>query len=153
MALTLYLRKLYGTFAPADSMSADAMDAMKPNGEYKAVFSQPRNLPFHKKAFTLVKVAFDAWEPEQREYRGQVVEKNFDNFRDELTILSGFYSATYNYKGDLKLVARSWSFAKMSQDEFDAMYSKLIDVILTKILTGYKKEDLDMQVNKILGFC
>jgi hypothetical protein len=153
MAKTLYLRKLYDTFAPCDEVTAEAMEKMKANSEYKAVFTQPRNLQFHKKGMALVKVAFDAWEPEARYYKGHLVTKNIDKFREDITILAGYYDAAYRYDGEIRLTAKSWSFSSMDQDQFDDMYSKLIDVILTKILTGYKRSDLDAQVEKILRFC
>ena len=41
----------------------------------------------------------------------------------------------------------------MSQEDFDKLYSTAIDVILENVLTNYSKEDIDDQVERVLGFC
>jgi hypothetical protein len=150
---TIYLKKLYNTFCPADQISAEAMEEMKPNGVYKAVLTQPRSYPFHKRFFSLLQVAFEAWEISSVEHKGRVVEKNFDRFRKDITILCGYYETVFNIKGEMRLEAKSISFANMEQGEFEKLYSRAIDVILKEVLSNYTAEDLDSQVNKILGFC
>lgn len=152
MATEVIVRKLYNSLVPVDAANADLFESLQANGEYKATFTQPRNLPFHRKAFALLKVVFDAWETPELEYRGTPVQRNIDNLREDMTILAGFYTVSFKYDGTMRLKARSWSFAKMSEDEFDAMYSRLIDVALTKILSGYTKDDLTEQVERVLGF-
>jgi hypothetical protein len=152
VATEVIVRKLYNSLVPVDAANADMFESLQDNGEYKATFTQPRNLPFMRKAFALLKVVFDAWETPELEYKGQPVQRNIDNLREDMTILAGFYTVSFKYDGTMRLKAKSWSFAKMSEDEFNAMYSRLIDVALTKILTGYTRSDLDSQVNQILMF-
>ena len=152
MAVEVMVRKLYDSVVPADAANAELFESLKPNGEYTAVFTQTRNIKFHRKAFALIKVAFDALEFPELEHKGRKVSKNLDQFRDDVTILAGFYDVVFNYRGEMRLKAKSWSFARMDETEFDAMYSRLIDVILAKILTNYTREDLDEQVDKILRF-
>jgi hypothetical protein len=150
---TIFLRKLYDKLVPVDESSMEAFEKLKMNGEYNCELAQPRNYLFHKKAFALVNYAFSVWEPGEQEYKGQPVQKSFDVFRDEITIMAGYYEQVFKVDGSFKLVAKSWSFANMSQDDFNAMYSNIIDVILAKVLSGYTRSDLDDQVNKILGYC
>ena len=59
---TLILRKLYNSFVPVDQNAAELMEKMRPNAEFKAEITQPRNIGFHRKFFALLDVAFDAWE-------------------------------------------------------------------------------------------
>jgi hypothetical protein len=40
----------------------------------------------------------------------------------------------------------------MGQEEFDGLYSSVIDVVLARILTNYTRDDIDSVVNQILGF-
>jgi hypothetical protein len=150
---TIYLRKLYDTFAPVSQADAEAMEKLKPNQEYKCELTQPRNIVFHRKAFSLVIFAYSIWEPGEQEYKGRSVQKSFEVFRDEITIMAGYYDQVFKVDGSFKLVAKSWSFANMSQEEFETMYSRIIDVILAKVLNGYTREDLDEQVNRLLGYC
>lgn len=152
MATSVMVRKLYDSVVPVDAANADLFEALKPNAEYTAVFTQTRNIKFHRKAFALIKVAFDALEFPELEHKGRKVEKNLDQFRDDVTILAGYYDVIFNYAGEMRLKAKSWSFASMDETEFEAMYSRLIDAILGKILTHYTREDLDDQVTKILNF-
>lgn len=148
----IYVRKLYSSFVPVDEVSANAMEAMPPNTEFKAELTRPRNYKFHKKFFTLLDVAFEAWNGPVVEYKGQLVRKNLKRFRKDITILCGHYEIVVNLNGDIRKEAKSISFANMDQDEFEALYSTAIDVILGKVLTHYTRDDLDEQVNRILGF-
>ena len=149
---TLYLRKLYDSFSPVDQEAAEAMEKIKMNSIVKCEITKPRNIQFHRKYFALLNHAYDHFEPEGKEYRGQPVQKNREVFRKEITILSGFYEAVYKIDGTFKLVAKSISFANMTEDEFSNLYSKTISVILDKVLTSYTEDDLSSVINEILGF-
>jgi hypothetical protein len=150
---TLYLRKLYSSFVPTDELSAEAMESMPMNAEFKAELTRPRDLIRHKRAFALLKAVYNAWDVSEREHKGQKVAKNIDSLREDMTILAGFYTVEYKWDGSLRLKAKSWAFANMEEEEFGQLYSRLIDVALTKILSNYSREDLDEQVNRILRFC
>jgi hypothetical protein len=152
---TVYLRKLYNSFVPANQASADAMEAMKPNQEFKAEITQPRNYQFHKKFFSLIEAAYEAWDGPVIEHKGELVRKNRDRFRKDITIMCGYYELVVNLKHELRKEAKSISFAKMSQEEFEELYSTAIDVILGHVLagSGYTEEELRKQVDLILGFC
>jgi len=153
MAVEIYLRKLYDTLVPCDQAQAEVLERLKPNAEYKAVFTQPRNPGFHRKAFALAQIAFDAWEPpKDKEYNGKPIMKEFEAFREELTVLAGFYDVTWTLAGKMKLRAHSWAWGAADQLKFEEMYQGFITVILRDILTGYTKDDLDATVDKILRF-
>lgn len=153
MATEIIVRKLYNSIVPVDAANAELFEELQANGEYKAVFTRPRNLAFHRKAFALLSVVYNAWDMPERKHKGQPVAKNVEGLREDMTILAGYYTVEYKYDGSLRLKAKSWSFAKMSEEEFSAMYSKLIDAALAKILNNYRREDIEQQVNNILGFC
>lgn len=152
MATEALVKKLKGQLAPVDPSSALVLESLKTNGIYKAVFTQPRNLAFHRKFFGLLDVAFDAWEAPALEHKGVPVMKNRERFRKDLIIQCGHYELSVGLDGRIRCDARSISFANMGQDDFEGLYSTAIDVILGKVLSGYTRDDLDMLVNKILGF-
>jgi hypothetical protein len=96
-------------------------------------------------------VGFDYWTPEA-EYKGRVVEKNMDRFREEVTILAGYYDVVASLGGSVRLKAKSIAFANMEEDEFERLYSAVINVILQKVLTTWTREDLDDVVDQVLRF-
>ena len=62
-------------------------------------------------------LAFDAWEGHgEVEYGGVMVLKNFDRFRKDLTVASGFYNATYTFRGDVRLEPKSLSFGHVRRE-------------------------------------
>lgn len=141
-----------GTLAPADPQAVEYLSKLKIGQIVRAEVTRPRNYQFHKKYMALLNFAFDAWEPQAKEYKGQKVEKNFDQFRKDVAILAGYYEASYKITGEVRLTAKSISFASMDEDEFQALYSATISVILSRILTKYTREDLDTVVENLLRF-
>lgn len=152
MATEIIVKKINNSFVPVDDLNLEKMTGFKELGEYRATFTHPRNLQFHRKFFALLDVAFDAWEPSPVEYKGQVIEKNRQRFRKDLIILAGFGEPIFNIKGEVRYEAKSISFAKMNSEDFENLYSKVIDVILRRILTNYTRDDLDQVVQKVLNF-
>lgn len=141
-----------GALAPADPQAAEYISKLKLGMGVKAKVTKANNVAFHRKMFALFTVAFEAWEPEAKEYKGQPVQKNFDRFRKDVTILAGFYETTINLKGEIRLEAISLSFDSMEQDEREKVYSAVIDVVLKKVLTNYTRDDLDRVVEQIMQF-
>lgn len=118
-------------------------------------FIVPRNGKFHRKFFALMNVGFEMWEPnrKRKSYKGMAVEKNFDQFREDITILAGFYEQTFNFKGAMKLRAKSISFASMDDGEFEMLYQAVVTVLLRDVCKTYLgREELDAVVDRVLGF-
>ena len=150
---TLYLRKLYDKFIPVDIVSAEAIEKMPSNTEFKAEMTRPRNLGYHKKFFAMISVAYEAWEMPVNEYKGQPIQKDLERFRKDLLILAGYGYPVVNIRGEVRYEAQSMAFGSMDQQRFEEVYSRVIDVILGKVLTHYTQADLEDQINRILGFC
>ena len=141
-----------GMLVPASDETREFIRKKKLGTGISGEFKQIRNYPFLKKYMALMNIGYDAFEPEIAEYKGQVVEKNFDRFRHDITIMAGYYTFTTDINGEVKAVAKSISFGNMSEEEFSALYSKTIDVLLRKVLTGYTKDDLENVVDQVIGF-
>jgi hypothetical protein len=121
----------------------------------KVSFKLERNGKFHRKFFALLNVGFEAWDPgrKHKTYQGVPVAKSFERFRKEVTILAGYYEQTFDLDGNMTLDAQSISFASMSQEEFEELYSAVVNVLLDKVLSNYRdREELDEVVNKVMGF-
>ena len=113
----------------------------------------PRNYRFHKRLFALLTIGFDAWEPgEAKTYNGVPVRKDLERFREEVTILAGYYDATYGVDGSVQLTAKSISYAAMDDAEFERFYSAVADVLLEQVLTRYAgRAELDDVVSRMAG--
>ena len=129
---------------------------IKPGAMVFAKVSQPRNPIFHRKAFALLKYAFDYWAetaPPQK-YKGADVHPDFERFRRDITILAGHYHTTVNLKGEVRLEADSWAFGSMSAEQFETLYSKLMEVLLQRVFTAkrWNEEQLREIVDGLVGF-
>lgn len=141
-----------GVLAPIDPQAAEYIAKLKTGAAVRATVKQQRNPRFHRKFFALLNLAFDAWEPVEATYKGQTVGKNFDQFRNDIVVLAGFYEMAVNLKGETRLTAKSISFANMGQDEFDNLYNAVCNVVLAKILKSYDREQLDAVMDRLMGF-
>ena len=115
----------------------------------------PRDPVFHRKFFALLNLGYEAWEParKRKTYKGMPVEKNFEQFREDVTILAGYYHQTFDLSGRMCLKAKSISFGKMEESEFEKLYSAVADVLLGKVLQSYAgRAELDEIVDRIVGF-
>jgi hypothetical protein len=121
----------------------------------KVSFKVERNGPLHRKFFALLNVGFEAWEPQRKhkQHKGIPVAKNFEQFREDVTILAGYFEQTFDLRGHMKLKAKSISWASMGQEEFEGLYSAVADVLLAKVLVTYKgRDELDEVIEKVLRF-
>lgn len=125
-------------------------------GEIASVeFIFPRNPQFHRRFFALLQVGFDAWEPnrKRKSYKGRAMEKNFEQFREDITILAGHYTQTFDLKGRMILKAKSIKFSNMDDVEFERLYQDVITVLLREVCHHYKdRAELDGIVDRVLGF-
>jgi hypothetical protein len=141
-----------GGLIPVDQQAIDFLAKLKLGAGVTVEIKRHRNPAFHRKFFALLNLAFEAWEPTAATYKGAVVGKNFDQFRNDIVVMAGHYEMAVNMRDEVRLTAKSISFANMSQDEFEALYSATVNVVLAKILTQYTRDDLDNVVNQVLGF-
>lgn len=115
----------------------------------------PRNSKFHRKAFALFTLGFEHWEPgrKHKKYKGMPVNKCFERFRKDITILAGFYEQTFDLEGNMKLEAKSISFASMEEPEFEEVYSAVMNVLLDKVFIRYAgRAEVDQIIDQIMRF-
>ena len=141
---------------PADTDTADYLNKLKMGDVVTADFKKTRNYNFHKKYFALIKFAYEHWETDTfqncTKFKGLKPEKNFETFRNDLTILAGHYESAFRIDGSVRVKAKSISFAKMNEESFAELYDSTINVILSKILTNYTKQELEDVVGELMSF-
>ena len=151
--MRLYLVKASGGyFIPASDLDRDDAEKLKNGIVYSAEIKKERNSLFHRKVLALLRLGFDNWDPVNIFEDGRVIEKNFDKFREDVTVRAGHYVATYCLDGSVSLEAKSISFASIDDIEFEALFSRFVDVLLKDVLSRYTREDIDAVVNQLLGF-
>lgn len=101
----------------------------------------------HRKLMALFRLGFEHWEPEQGRkrltYKGQPIEKNFDQFRKDITIQAGFFKASYDSKGRVHLEAESLSYGRMSDERKKQLLDGVTNVLLKRVLgNGYTYDEL-----------
>lgn len=149
-----YLRKMPGGLWWADDEeSVNALRKIPAGKIIRVEWHHPRNYTEHKRFFAMLKVGFDAWEPNgDDEYKGVPVQKNFDRFRKDVMIAAGFWEPVINIKGETRAEPTSISFSNMSEEEFGKVYNAVANVLLKRILLHYKREDLDEVVEQMTRF-
>lgn len=151
--MEIFLAKAAGGYlVPVDEQSTEAITKLKAGQGVKVTIKRVRNIGHHRKLFALLNLAFDAWEPVEQQYKGEKVEKNFDQFRNDIVVLAGYGEASYNFRGEVRVRAKSIAFGNMSQDEFEGLYQSIVQVVLSKILTNYTRENLDEVIERVLRF-
>ncbi len=148
----LLIKSPQGILVPSDEHEAEKMSRYRVGAIIRCDIAQMRNYLFHKKFFALLNVGYDAFTPGIKEYRGFPVQKDIDQFREDVIIAAGFYTMTTTLNGNVRLRPKSISFAKMNQETFERLYSNVANVLLQKVLTQYTRKDLDEVVNHVLGF-
>lgn len=145
-----------GSLLPADDEQAALLDKIPAGALVRVSLSQVRNPKFHRKFFALLGYAYGMWRDMQppREYKGNPVVTSFERFREEVTILAGHCEPVWNIRGEMRLQAKSISFAKMDDDAFERFYSTMIDVLLQKVLHNDRltPEKMRAYVDQVLAF-
>lgn len=141
-----------GVLAPVDQAGIDYLAKFKLGAGVKVKATKHNNVQFHRKMFALLGLAFDAWEAPALIHKGEPVAKNIDQFREDITILSGFYDSAIRLDGSIRFTAKSWSFEKMDDGEKEKLYNAIINTVLAKVLTKYTRDDLDRVIADLLRF-
>lgn len=149
------IKTTQGYIVPIDEEGHEDLKKIPPGLPVKITIVRKRDIVYHRRAFKLFRVGFDYWVETRKKvfYRGQEVSAEFKRFRNDITIMAGYFHYEANVRGDVRAVADSLSFGKMSQEEFEGVYSAVIDVLLSKVFYNTRsKQDIDNQVDKLMQF-
>lgn len=123
---------------PADDTAQEALRHV-PMGLVKVRVKSPRNMAFHRKFFALLGIVF----------KNQSRYKSMDTLLCVCKLATGHAEIVRTKHGDVA-VPKSISFAKMSGDEFSAFYERAVVWVLSDVIPGLKRKDLDVEVEKEL---
>lgn len=148
--------KRAGVLIPANEEEAEKLTKIKNGQVLRLDMAKMRNGAFFRKWWVLAKFAYDIWAETMKPatYKGQPVRPNMERFRKDLIILAGYYDATYNVRGEVRLDAKSLSWAKMDEETFEKLYSATIDAVLQKVLNrpDLTPEKVRQAVDELMRF-
>lgn len=131
--MDVYLKNTLHGLIPLYPSDYDNKKKLKIGETYKAVITRPRNYEFHKKFFALVNLG----------HENTSLEMPFDVYRKYLIQKAGFFKA-YNTTKGTYFEAESISFANMSKDTFDDLYSRVVNEVIKDI--GTTTEEIEKQL-------
>ena len=131
--MKLLLRNTLSGLVPLYPSDFDQKRKLKLGEDYEADIKNPRNIGFHKKFFAMLNVG----------HENTRLEMPFDTYRKYMTVKAGFFTAYQTPKG-IYYDPDSISFASMEQDEFEDVYSRVLDKVIEDI--GVTKADVEKQL-------
>lgn len=140
-----YLQLAFSYWQPKSYVSAVEKETVKTLGMFLSSNGIDENA-----AATLCK-AFLVELNESR--KGMAVEKDFDAFREFVTIEAGFYHSVITPAGPRK-IAKSWAYKNMGEDEFKRLFDAIRRVCWELILsqTYNTIEEADLAAEQLMSF-
>ena len=151
---TIYMRRVGNALVPDCDEEADKIKRLKTGKVIKCEISEMRNGAFHRKYWSLIGVAFDYWSANAipRQHNGMDVRLCKEVFQKDLMLLCGYSTPVASVLNGLTYMPDSISFAKMTEETFEKLYSDTIDVILQKVLPNLSEEDLNEAMERTLAY-
>lgn len=149
------MKSANGALVPVDDDGRNLLARIPAGSELWADVTRARNLRFHRKFMAMLRFGFEHWEPRVEGYPDVILSKNFEHFRSQVMIMAGFFDHVVDLKGNLCMVARSVSFAKMTEDEFENVYRGCLEVLWKNIFCGgrYKsREELESVLSQLIQY-
>lgn len=115
---------------PADF---DEKRKLKLGEDYQVEVTNPRNVGYHRRFFAMLNVG----------HENTSLDMPFDTYRKYMIVKAGFFTAYQTPKG-IYYDPNSISFASMSQDEFEEVYSRVLDKVIEDV--GLDKESVEKQL-------
>ena len=151
--MNVILTKTLGGLMPNNPDSQQWYDKLRVGESVHADFKKHRNPAFMRKYFALLNIGFDNFEPGEINSKYGIPLKNFERFRKDIAILCGHFDLVIRLDGTSRPEARSISFAKMSEDEFESLFSKTIDILIKNVYgNSINSDELNEIVNQYLRF-
>jgi hypothetical protein len=131
--MKLLCRNTISGLVPLYPSDYDEKRKLKLGQDYEVSITNPRNVGFHRKFFALLNVG----------HENTSLDMPFETYRKYMTVKAGYFTAYQTPKG-VYYDPESISFANMNQDEFEQVYSRVLDKVIEDI--GVTKEEIEKQL-------
>ena len=144
--------KTHAGLIPANEKASEWFHKQKSGSPINILVSSPRNAGFHRKFFAMLNIAYENHEWPEIDTKYGKAKCSFEMFRSYVTVKAGHYTVELTPSGEVRATPKSISFGNMEQEEFEQLYSDVLDLILREFLTGWSDDDLKNAVNQMLAF-
>lgn len=135
-----------GVFVPAFDHDLPRLTKFK-NGEmYTADIKLTRNPAFHRKMFAFFNFCFAHWAAERAGYEFTDEYTQKKEFRNNLTILAGFFDVVTTIKGETKVRAKSLAYGNMEPDEFERCYNAMVNAAIKHLFGRTTDQNIIQQL-------
>lgn len=131
----LILRRDLGCLRPVDEAGEAALRKIKHGDLVTCEIKRPRNLQHHRLFYALMNLI-------------HANQEHYATVEDIVTVFKFRCGHTKKIQTATGIVETplSISFAAMDQDQFAAFYERAIDFVLTEIIPGLKRADLEREL-------
>lgn len=127
------IKEAGGVFRPVNDMEYEKTVKFKTGEQYEVDIKLSRSPSFHRKVFAFFGYCFQYWKGENE---FQCESKQFDVFREHLTVLAGYYDTYHSINGSVRVEAKSLAYSSMTQEEFEKCYIALTNAAMKHIFKG-----------------
>lgn len=139
--MDIFCRKTLGALRPLDEMAQEALAAIPDGDVVKVKVSRPRNSKHHRWFFLLL----------------STVQHNQDHYQTveqllfAMKIRLGYVDSIVMKGGEVHLMPKSISFAKMDEAAFSKFAEAAVKFIVTEVIPGMNSADLEREIQELLG--
>lgn len=131
--MKLLLKNTLSGLIPLYPSDFDEKRKLKLGQDYEADIKNPRNIGFHRKFFALVNIG----------HENTSLDMPFETYRKYIIMKAGFFKS-YQTPNGVFYEPDSISFSSMEQEQFEDVYSRVLDKIIEDI--GNTKEEVEQQL-------
>ncbi len=116
----IFVKRFWSKLVPVDEISEERIRSLPVGKVIKIIVSLPRNYENHKRFFSFLKTTFE-------------IQDHFTDpeiYRKWIEMKAGHFVTAVAPNGTMIFLPKSISFSAMSEDEFQKMFKKCIDVFL-----------------------
>ncbi len=146
-----FIYTLHG-LQPFDPETIEYVGKLKLGDIVMGKLVRPRNYRFLKKYFAMLRLTFDQWKPGKLSKEYGTPLKSFTHFRKDVIKLAGYYHTVFRLDGSFTVEADSISFGKMTEEEFELLYNRSLDVVVQRVWGDMTNEEVNDLVEKVLSF-
>ena len=132
-----FVKQPGGVLVPASDIEAERLTRFKTGEVFEVDIKNSRNAAFHRKVFAFFNFCFEHWQGEQ-EFLSPTAQ--FDVFRANITVLAGYHDTLINLKGEVRIEAKSISYASMKPEQFEQFYTALVNASIKHVFHDANKD-------------
>lgn len=137
-----YFAKHLGALRPADADAEAILRSISMGECVEVTVKRKRNPKHHRKLMALLNIVVENTDGRW---------PNIDALKEDLKMATGLFEKRVSISGKTYFIPKSISFASMDQAEFTKWYDQALDVIVTRIIPGLDRADLENEVLSMIG--